>query len=61
MSRGRHSPPGHGEGKFVEGESGRAEGMPRVVERRSCSVVTRAGVISRALAASVSMPIELWK
>jgi hypothetical protein len=45
---------------LVVGLSGRAVGMPRVEPRCNCSRVTFTGVISRALAASVSMPTELW-
>jgi hypothetical protein len=59
MSRGRHCPPGQGSGKFVAGC--KAEGIPRAVARSSCARVMVVGVISRALAASERMPIELWK
>jgi len=57
MSRGRHSPAGHGSGKFVLDSV--ALRMPRVLDLASCSFVTVDGVIKRALAASERIPIEL--
>ncbi len=59
MSRGCHWPPGQGSGKFVA--ACKAEGMPRADERASASRETWTGDISRALAASERMPMELWK
>jgi hypothetical protein len=37
------------------------EQRPRELPRASCSAVTVVGLISRALAASDRIPIELWK